>query len=148
RACTERHILMDQGHDHVPTPVAAEDLVLGGLHEAEGVEPRIHTSAGHLLAAAVDQVAAVVAEVVDEVITRGRHGAAKPGLCTIGILVAASLRLDVTDGQGCTRRRARAFAELQCHASSLMIVVLRRFAVLSSAASAGPLASSLARGRL
>src|SRR5690606_15091781 len=127
------NLLVHQRDDHMPAPVAAHDLVLGRLHKTESVEPGIDLSRCGLFPFAIDKIATVVAEIVDEVVTRGRHGTAEPGLCAIGILVAAFLRLDATDGQGCKRHCAREFAELYCHDSSLMIVVLRRFAVLSSA---------------
>src|SRR5690606_32259943 len=70
-------LLMHHRHDHVPSPVATENLVFAGVHEAEGVEPGVHLASRGLLAVAIDKIATVVAEVVDEVVARGRHRSAK-----------------------------------------------------------------------
>jgi hypothetical protein len=84
------------------------------LNQASTPAPR------NLVAAAVDQIPAVVAEVVDEIVARRRHRAAQPGLGPVGVLVATFLGVGAADRERTERDRSRNLADLHPFISSLI----------------------------
>lgn len=105
------------------TKVPAQHLDAAHIDEAKGVEPGARGGAGDALALAVVEVAAVMAEVVDEVVARRRHRAGEPGLDSVRILVAAFLGAGRARGERAERDEDRVAKLLVHEVSSLCFSV-------------------------
>ncbi|KFB71900.1 MAG: hypothetical protein AW09_002952 [Candidatus Accumulibacter phosphatis] len=101
--------LVNQWHDRMHCPVTPQDLLLGDMDEAQGVESGADIESRHLLPVLGAIVALVIAEIVDEIVARWRQGADHEVFRAVRVLVGTLLGQDGRAGQQCRHGQEQKF---------------------------------------